>query len=302
MNRHYYLIFIFTLISWVLNAQLPKNPFEIREINPTEQIQKDSTGSIFQAFNPFELVQPTYPIVQNKDGNVKISKPLFPVISLGKTSYQQIKNILFWMLLFLSFLLALALNLNRNVALNIYRSFTNINFFSLQLRDSNEQQRFIYFILYGLYFIGLSIFIYLGYTYYIGIRHPYYLLYIAGIVCLIYVIRHISLFLFGRIFGVEKEMYALSYSVTTFGCFLGILLIPSDFLIAFINPELAKKIILIIGALIAVLYFVRHGRDILISSNLWRNSIFHFLLYLCAFEIAPLLLIYKILRIEGVLS
>lgn len=95
MNRHYYLIFIFTLISWVLNAQLPKNPFEIREISPTEQVQKDSTGSIFQAFNPFELVQPTYPIVQNKEGNIKISKPLFPVISLGKTSYQQIKNILF---------------------------------------------------------------------------------------------------------------------------------------------------------------------------------------------------------------
>lgn len=67
MNRHYYLIFIFTLISWVLNAQLPKNPFEIREISPTEQVQKDSTGSIFQAFNPFELVQPTYPIVQNKE-------------------------------------------------------------------------------------------------------------------------------------------------------------------------------------------------------------------------------------------
>ena len=301
MVREIVFTFLCCFYCLTLNAQERVNPFEIRPILVQDSLIDKSDSTLIAIQNPFELREPATPIINLFDTKSKLKKQLFPSFELGKTTFDTVKKILFWMLLFLSFLLALALNLNRNVATNIYRSFTNINFFSLQLRDAKEQQRFIYFILYGLYFLGVTIYIYLGFIHFKELKHPYYLIIIAACVCLVYMIRHLSLLLFGRIFAVDKEMYTLSFSVTTFGCLLGILLIPTDFLIAFINPELARKVIFIVAVFIVLLYIVRIGRDILICSNLWRNSIFHFLLYLCSFEIAPILIIWKILKIEGVL-
>lgn len=295
------LILIICLSQAYLWSQQSNNPFEIRSA-PKAVIQTTELDTPIVSFNPFELKASLHTNFTAIKQDNPIKKSLIPHWPLSKIQYSDVKKMLFWTLLFLSFLLALALNLNRSIVYNIYRSFTNINFFSLQLRDSNDANRMIYFILYGLYFIGLSIFIYLSYYYYIRLSHPYYLFVIALIICSIYSVRHIFTLLLGMIFKIEKEMYTLSYSIISYGCFMAIILIPADFIIAFVNPNVAQKLILIVCAFGILLFFIRQGRDILISSNLWKNSIIHFLLYLCTAEIAPLFLIYKISKIEGLFS
>ena len=74
----------------------------------------------------------------------------------------------------------------------------------------------------------------------------------------------------------------------------GIFLLPVLLLLAFPEPQLLPVIISISLFVLALLLVYR----ILVSYRLIRNEIklnlFHFFLYLCAFEIAPLLMIFKV--------
>ncbi len=75
----------------------------------------------------------------------------------------------------------------------------------------------------------------------------------------------------------------------------GIFLLPVILLLAFPEPQLLPVIISLSLFVLALLLVYRF----LVSYRLIRNEIklnlFHFFLYLCAFEIAPLLLIFKVL-------
>jgi hypothetical protein len=76
---------------------------------------------------------------------------------------------------------------------------------------------------------------------------------------------------------------------------VGIFLLPIIALLAFPTPGLMPVVLTISYILVAGMLFYRF----IISYRPVRSEIklnrFHFFLYLCAFEIAPLLLIYKVL-------
>jgi hypothetical protein len=78
---------------------------------------------------------------------------------------------------------------------------------------------------------------------------------------------------------------------------LGIYLLPALLLMAFAKPPFLTILITLTYFFIVVLFIYRF----IIAYRPVRNEIklsrFHFFIYLCAFEIAPLLLIYKVLLI-----
>jgi hypothetical protein len=203
--------------------------------------------------------------------------------------------------LFLSFLLAIALNINRSVTIKLYRSLLNLNFLSLLYRESKEENRLIYYLLYGLYFIGLSLFMYLSIIQFKGLRSPVYILYIAMFVVSVYALKHLSLKLIGTIYGVYKEADRYLFSIVISSCIMSIILIPADFIITFVNPTLGRQCIWLVFIIFIILYLYRQFREIIFSVNLWRQHIFHFLLYLCTFEIAPLVLCMVFLSRQGVI-
>lgn len=182
--------------------------------------------------------------------------------------------------LVLSFLLAIALNINRNVTIKLYRSLLNLNFLSLLYRESKEENFLIYYLLYGLYFIGISLFLYLSIIHFKGLREPVYILYITLFILTIYSIRHISLKVLGLIYGVYKEADRYLFSIVIFSCIMAIILIPADFVITFVSPAIAQKSIYIIISLFAFLYLYRQLREIIFSANIWREHIFIFIVSL----------------------
>ena len=297
--------FFFILSSFQIFAQEGKNPFEIRTatkdstaLGTTDPESSDLRGLV----NPFEL-RPSLYVRDSSDTQVaKIKRLLLPKIALGSTQIADVKNLLFWLLLFLTFLLAIAINLNRSITLQMFRSLFNLNYLGLIFRESREGNMIIYLILYGLYFIGLSIFLYLSFIYYKGLQNPYYIAVIMISICLIYAIRHLSLRYIGRIFGLSKELDKITFSIIIFGCILSMILIPVDFLVAFVHPDVAGKLIYVTAIFISLFYFFRILRDILLTANTWRSSLFHFLLYLCSCEIAPLVWIGVFLYRQGLVS
>jgi len=288
------LIGLYLLVYQTVICQT-SNPFDLRKthtLDSNNQFQISQDTIIVS--NPFEL-RPAYNKESEPDGMVGISNVLKQIEDTPANPIE-VKNFLFWLLLFLTFLLAIALNLNRSYVSKLYQSNFNLNLASVLFRESREDSKLITFILYGLYFAGLSIFFFLAYNLWIGPIHYYFLIYIAVFISSIYVIRHLSLKLLGWLFGIQKETERYLFNIVSFGCLFSLLLIPLDFVLSFAKSEFTEKLVFWLFGLFLLAYLFRQAKEILLSANLWRNSIVHFLLYLCTFEIAPFLLLYEIIH------
>ncbi len=298
------LIIILVIGFQIIRLSSQTNPFEIRALSPiSDSISKiEQTSGDLSGQNPFNL-KPGVPRQSIWEYDTKKKEVLGWInqADTSKAQFSEVQSLLFWSLLFLSFLLAIALNINRSVTLKLYRSLINLNFLSLLYRESKEENRLIYYLLYGLYFIGLSLFIYLSILQFKGLKSPVYILYISAFVVLVYALRHLSLKLIGSIYGVYKEADRYLFSIVISSCIMSIILIPADFIITFVNPELGRKCIWLIFIIFIILYLYRQFREIIFSVNLWRQHIFHFLLYLCTFEIAPVVLCIVFLSRQGVI-
>lgn len=77
---------------------------------------------------------------------------------------------------------------------------------------------------------------------------------------------------------------------------MGVIIMPITLLTAFAQKNIATLSMqaLIITFIFLILYQIYRG--ILISKDIIRVHKFHFFLYLCAFEISPYLILFKIIQ------
>ena len=122
-------------------------------------------------------------------------------------------------------------------------------------------------------------------------------LYSLGLLVSIYLGKFLTLKTMGWILRINRATDVYLFIVFMVNKMAGIFLLPVLLLMAFPYPPLLPAIIALSLFVLALLL----GYRFFVSFRLVRNEIklnlFHFFLYLCAFEIAPLLLIYKVLLI-----
>jgi len=116
-----------------------------------------------------------------------------------------------------------------------------------------------------------------------------------GLLAAIYLVKFVVLKFVGWVFSISRATDLYIFIVFLVNKMLGIFLLPFLIVIIFSGQEWREVFITISLAMVFVLW----GYRVLASYRPVRNEIkltpFYFLLYLCAFEIAPLLLIYKVL-------
>ena len=155
---------------------------------------------------------------------------------------------------------------------------------------------FPYLLLYILFFISAGIFIFLISTYY-GVRfsnsHLLDLFIHMGLVLGLFMLKHLVLNVIGYGFPVYKEVKQYSFTITIFGIVLGLLLIPANVLLAFAPANMTKMLIYGSIGLILLLYLFRILRSLFIASRYITLHKFHFFMYLCTVEIAPILVLVK---------
>ncbi len=298
-------ILIFALIGWLcFHSTLAQvgNPFNLKQnsVQDSSQVFNTPQDSLAEWKNPFKMRKS----IHQRDGEISLENPITSWITTKnkyKINESDIKTLLFWGQLFLTFLLAIALNINRSVTLKMYRSIININFLSLLYRESKEDISLVFYLLYGLYFIGFSLFLYLLITHYQGIKAPVYIVYLAGCIIIVYSLKHLTLKWIGWVYGLSKETDRYLFSIVVFSCMIAILLIPANFVISFVSPVIGKKCLFVVGVMLIILLIYRQLREIAFSINLWQGRILHFLLYLCTFEIAPVICLYVYLSRNGVI-
>lgn len=246
--------------------------------------------------NPFDILRGTNTQIDSTAlANQKLIDPLSAAPSLlNKQTYS--KNFLFWIFLLTLILMAFVVSSTRAAVQNAYQALLSDN----ALRQIHRQQigwgNFGQFALYGLSWLNMGIFVFLMYYRYVG-QSPYgqfatFMLCLGG-VSLVFLIKHAILFVIGYVFPIAKEIKLYNYIIIIGGIFLSLVLLPLNIFIAY-SPDSLKELF-IYGAfgIIGLVYLMRSLRSLSVARPYMLTNQFHFLLYLCAVEIAPIMILIK---------
>ena len=120
-------------------------------------------------------------------------------------------------------------------------------------------------------------------------------IYCAALLAILYLLKYMILRITGWIFNINRAVETYLFVVFMTNKIIGIFLLPFLVLIAFSGPFLTEVGITLSIMMIGLFYVYRFIASYSTLHKEIKISGLHFFLYLCAFEIAPLLLIYKVL-------
>lgn len=310
------LAYVFITLIWadMLLGQTPTNtpkanPFEVSarivsgpkasSIDTFSNVQDTSLLAVdtnaVTSSNPFEVNH----IPLRKSKQVAVSNS--PLQDISKVKPQISNQFVFWIMIFSWAILAIVISSKTNLISYLLRSVFNINMMKLTKRDEASNNSFLLGLMYIVFLINFSVFIYLLQKYYTsqeGIK-IWTLCFLA--ISAIYLIRHLSMWLLGQIFPVEKESSLYNYIILVFNIMFGICVIPLNLMLKY-GPESLTKPLFIAGiALFAIYYIIRNLRGLSISIYIIGQGLVSFFIYLCVFEIAPILIIVRaILNLKGI--
>jgi len=110
------------------------------------------------------------------------------------------------------------------------------------------------------------------------------------------------LFCFEWIFPVEKEVRQYSFTIIIFSIILGLVLAPFNLFIAYGPAYLLPTLFWVTIGVMAAIYLYRTIRGIFLANRFLAFHQFHFLLYICTVEIAPVVILVKVILSLGNLT
>ncbi len=122
-----------------------------------------------------------------------------------------------------------------------------------------------------------------------------YSIYCVVLLAVLYLLKYLLIKTTGWIFNISRTAETYLFVVFMTNKIIGIFLLPFLVLISFSGHTISEIAITLSIIMICVFYVYRFLGSFSILHKEIKISGLHFILYLCAFEIAPLLLIYKVL-------
>lgn len=180
---------------------------------------------------------------------------------------------------------------------NLFSLFFQTSFRQKQTRDQLLHNNLASLLMNLLFVVSGSIFITLiaQKQHWLHINFWWQLLYAAILLASIYFIKFLFLIFSGWVFNAKEAANTYLFIIFLINKIMGIVLIPFLLILAFSATPIVQVSVtialIIIGAMFLYRYVVSLGT---IRTSLKVNAL-HFFLYLCAIEILPLLLMYKVL-------
>ncbi len=259
--------------------------------NITDSLQKDSLHR-----DSLRLASISMAAAAAKKDSIANKIKLMPGIEKKEAN----ADIIFYILIFILFFLGLIKTSFPKYFDSIFTLSFQATFRQTQTREQMEQNFFPAFMLNILFVLCGGIFI----TLYAEIKHwtilPFWELFVysTAILFIIYIIKYLVIRFTGWVFNAKEAATEYRFVVFLINKLLGVLMIPLLFLMAYADDKTKNTGITIILCLaifsLAVRYLVSVAR---IRKNLSITA-FHFFVYLCAVEIMPLLVIYKVLFLQ----
>ncbi len=246
--------------------------------------------------NPFEMLRGNVAALDTTANKAKTILDQTAPSLLNRETYS--KNFLFWIFLITLSLMAVVVANARSSVRNAYQALLSNNalrqIYRLQAGWGNIAQ----LALYLLFLLNAGIFAFLMVYRFLG--HPpmnqfWTFLYCVAGVSLAFLIKHTILYIISSVFPIAKEVKLYNFIIITSGILLGLILLPLNIFIAYSPEILGNMLTYIAFGAIGIVYLVRSLRSLSVASPFLATDQFHFLVYLCAVEIAPLMVLTKLL-------
>ncbi len=225
------------------------------------------------------------------------TKPSKPIFDTSKVKVNPLGTLKFVLIIFLLGFLSFIVTRFKNELADVYRAFLNENLLSLLYREKGTILKLPYFLLYVLAAcsVGTMSFLIASVNGVEIFKSNFLsiLTCIAG-VGLLYTTRHLVIALLSYIFPFTTEINLYGFTIAIFNFVIGIALLPFITLMAFASTNTHYLILYIVIGLLAVVYLFRTFRSLMIGNKYLINNKFHFFMYLCTIEIAPMLILIKL--------
>lgn len=182
---------------------------------------------------------------------------------------------------------------------NIFRLFFQPSFRQKQTREQLLQSNLPSLLL-NLFFVvsaGSYISLLLQYYHSINIEFWRLLLYCSALLGAVYILKYVFLIFSGWVFNVKEATDKYIFIVYLINKILGVILIPFVLILAFSEKNIVEVSITIAIIVLAFLYLYRYFVSYAPVRREIKISPLHFLFFISAFEIIPLLLICKLLML-----
>lgn len=122
------------------------------------------------------------------------------------------------------------------------------------------------------------------------------LLFIVGVAC-VYTLKHLQLKVLSLILPCHQEIEAYNFILFNTNKALGFVLLPLLFLVAYVPLGVQNTAFYASIILLGLIYMYRTLKGLVAAASLILFRKFHFIIYLCAVEIAPMLILLKLLYV-----
>jgi hypothetical protein len=293
------LLALFILIQVVASAQTG-NPFDL---TPRLKEQPDTSVAIQTSpGNPFDIIRGPD---QKESKNRSAEAPVFKKPKeIQRTSNGGAARgaFLFTLIVSMLVLAAIFMTLLREFIGKVYRAFLNDNLLNQLHREQGTLVSFPFQLLYLLAFIimGIFLFLLLDYNNVLPFSSMWKSLFTCiGFVAGLFIVKHVFLSFMAWLYPIEKEIKVYSFTIMVFNIILGLILLPLNVIIAYAPVEIISIAIYIALGILLLVYLFRQLRSLFAASKYLAFHKLHFLLYLCAVEIAPVLVLIKMILLTG---
>jgi hypothetical protein len=266
-----------------------------KKIDSLTSMSVDTAMKVAQISANLELLEQWKKIL---DANAHFDFLARGIVPEAQMYQGQSRTILFYAMVGILFIFALIRLWFTKYLANLFTLFFRVSMRQHQIREQVLQAPLPSLLLNGLFVIAGGLFAsFLLKNYGFGARTDFWFLFLncAGLLAVIYLVKFLLLKLAGWIFGIQQATDTYIFIVFLTNKMLGIFLLPFLVMLSF-SGVLAREILITAGIAIILMFYIYR---FIVSFGPVRKEIkvsgFHFFLYLCAFEILPLFLIYKVL-------
>lgn len=179
---------------------------------------------------------------------------------------------------------------------DLFRLFFRTTLKQKQIREQLIQTPLPSLLLNGFYIVSGAMYVSLLAAHYnLSVDANFWWLFLYASIGLssVYLVKYLGLKLAGWVFNLKELSDSYLFIVFFVNKMIGILLLPFLLLIAFSVSKVYSAAIFLSLCMVCILLFYRFILSFAVVRHQMSVNPFHFFLYLCAFEIAPLFVIYK---------
>lgn len=269
------------------------NPFAIQGDQPAATGTDPEVQAAPRPENPFAIAPPptqSSAIEQQPEGPLLVRRDNTPTVldARGRTLGIHVLLLLIMALCWIFF---------RSLLARCYRALFSEGLFNQLYRERSGGKLRQFLLPYLLFFAAAGFFIYLaGQTFeQFPSDQPWeYWKNFTLSLAAFFLGKHLLLRFIGWLFPIQEELSQYSFLIMVFGIIMGMLLIPINLLLSYAPVDTTKFILYASLAVLGIMYLLRATRGILLSNRLLSTGPLHFLLYICAVEIAPLFILYRL--------